>query len=168
MFKPLTRYLKDLFGSKIGKVTVSQRLDSTPAVIVSGQYGHSANMERIMRAQTFSDASQLKALAAQRVLEINPRHPLIIELGKAIEESPDEERTQDLAWLLYDTSLMGSGFVQEDMELFTSRMYRTMAGSLNVQSMELVDEIEVELDEEDDEDSETEDLDSVDADHDEF
>lgn len=152
MFKPLTRYLKDLFGSKIGKVTVSNRLDSTPAVIVTGQYGHSANMERIMRAQTFADPTALKTMAAQRVLELNPRHPLIVELGNAAESSPDDERTKDLAWLLYDTALLGSGFAQEDLELFTARMYRTMANSLNVQSMELVDEIEVEIDEDEDED----------------
>ncbi|CAM9108938.1 unnamed protein product [Ectocarpus fasciculatus] len=166
MFKPLTRYLKDLYASKIGKVTVSNRLESTPAVIVTGQYGHSANMERIMRAQTFSDPSQLKTMAAQRVLELNPRHPLIIELGKAVEESPDDERTQDLAWLMYDTALMGSGFAQEDLELFTARMYRTMANTMNVPSMELVEEIEVELDEEEEEAAEN--LDEAPADHDEF
>ena len=166
MFKPLTRYLKDLYASKIGKVTVSNRLDSTPAVIVTGQYGHSANMERIMRAQTFADPSQLKTMAAQRVLELNPRHPLIIELGKAVEESPDDERTQDLAWLMYDTALMGSGFAQEDLELFTARMYRTMANTLNVPSMELAEEIEVELEEEEEEAAEN--LDEAPADHDEF
>jgi heat shock protein beta len=171
MFKPLTRYLKDLYATKIGKVTVTNRLDSTPAVIVTGQYGHSANMERIMRAQTFADPSALKTMSAQRVLELNPRHPLIIELGNAVEESPDDERTQDLAWLLYDTALMSSGFTQDDLELFTARMYRTMASSLNVQSMDLVDEIEVELDEEEEEDV-ADDLDAAapDAgdDHDEF
>lgn len=169
MFKPLTRYLKDLYAAKIGKVTISQRLDSTPAVIVTGQYGHSANMERIMRAQTFSDPTAMKTMAAQRVLELNPRHPLVIELGKAVEEAPDEERTHDLAWLLYDTSLLDSGFVLEDMELFTARMYRTMANSLNVKSLELVEEIEVEVDEEEEKES-TEDLDAAtdSGDHDEF
>ena len=154
LFKPLTRYLKDLYGGKIGKVTVSQRVETTPAVIVTGQYGHSANMERIMRAQTFSDPSAMKNMAASRVMEINPRHPIIVELNKACEETPDEEATRDLAWLLYDTSLLSSGFTQDDTELFASRMYRTMANSLNVKSLELADELEVELDESDDNKSE--------------
>lgn len=170
MFKGLTRYLKDLYASKIGKVTVSQRLDSTPAVIVTGQYGHSANMERIMRAQTFSDPSALKTMSAQRVLEVNPRHPLIVELSKAVEETPEDERTKDLAWLLYDTALMGSGFAQEDLELFTARMYRTMANSLNLQSMDLADEIEVEVDEEEEPATADKDDDSAGSteEHDEF
>lgn len=163
MFKPLTRYLKDLFGGKIGKVTVSQRVESTPAVIVTGQYGHSANMERIMRAQTFADNSVMKSMAASRVMEINPRHPIIVELNRASQEAPEEESTRDLAWLLYDTALLSSGFNNEEPELFSARMYRTIANSLNVKSMELTEEIEVEPDE-----PESDDAAAGDEEHDEF
>jgi heat shock protein beta len=164
-FKPLTRYLKDLYGAKIGKVTVSERIESTPAVIVTGQYGHTANMERIMRAQTFADQSVMKSLAASRVMEINPRHPIIVELNRACVEAAEEESTKDLAWLLYDTSLLSSGFQQDDVELFAARMHRTIAQALNVKSMDLEDEIEV--DAEDQEGSTDAEASGSDA-HDEF
>ena len=160
-FRPLTKYLKELFAGKVGKVTVSQRVEATPCVIVTGAYGNTANMERIMRAQTFADPTAMQQMTASRTLELNPRHPIIIELNKLVEDAPEEESTKDIAWLMYDTALLSSGFTQQDTELFSGRMHRTIAKSLNVESMALADEIEVEVEEEDEE----EDLDSA---HDEF
>jgi heat shock protein beta len=160
-FRPLTKYLKELFAGKVGKVTVSQRVESTPCVIVTGAYGNTANMERIMRAQTFADPSALQQMTASRTLELNPRHPIVIKLNGLVEEAPEEESTKDIAWLMYDTALLSSGFTQQDTELFSARMHRTIAKSLNLDSMDLADEIEVEIEEEEDE----EDLDAA---HDEF
>jgi len=163
-FRPLTKYLKELFTGKVGKVSVSQRVDTTPAVIVTGAYGNTANMERIMRAQTFSNPEAVKQMTASRTLELNPRHPIIVELNALAKSDPDAETTKDLAWLLYDTALLNSGFAQTETELFAQRMYRTIANSLNVKSMELVDEIEVELPEEEEEGDGEVELDG----HDEF
>jgi len=143
-FKPLTKYLKDLYGAKVGKVTVGQRVETAPAVIVTGQYGNTANMERIMRAQTFADGNAVKSLTASRTLELNPRHPIVVELNKAVDSGSDESSTKDLAWLLYDTALLQSGFLQDDVESFSERMYRTIAKSLDVSSMDLAPELEVE------------------------
>jgi HSP90 family molecular chaperone len=95
-FKPLTKYLKDLLGGKISKVTVSQRVETSPCIIVSSLYGHSANMERIMRAQTFSDSSKIAAMTGTKNLELNPRHPMIVELNKLVAESPDAQSTKDI------------------------------------------------------------------------
>jgi heat shock protein beta len=161
-FRPLTKYLKELFTGKVGKVTVSQRVEATPCVIVTGAYGNTANMERIMRAQTFADPTAMQQMSASRTLELNPRHPIIVELNKLVEASPDDEATKDLAWLMYDTALLSSGFNQQDTELFSARMHRTIAKSLNLESMELADEIEVEVEEDDEEE------DDMDAAHDEF
>lgn len=163
-FRPLTKYLKELFTGKVGKVSVSQRVDTTPAVIVTGAYGNTANMERIMRAQTFANPEAVKQMTASRTLELNPRHPIIVELNALAKSDPDAETTKDLAWLLYDTALLNSGFAQTETELFAQRMYRTIANSLNVKSMELVDEIEVELPEEEEEGDGEVELDG----HDEF
>ena len=160
-FRPLTKYLKELFAGKVGKVTVSQRVEATPCVIVTGAYGNTANMERIMRAQTFADPTAMQQMSASRTLELNPRHPIIVELNKLVENSPDEDETKDLAWLMYDTALLSSGFNQQDTELFSARMHRTIAKSLNLESMELAEEIEVEVEEEEEEE---EDIDV----HDEF
>lgn len=161
-FRPLTKYLKELFTGKVGKVTVSQRVEATPCVIVTGAYGNTANMERIMRAQTFADPTAMQQMSASRTLELNPRHPIIVELNKLVEASPEEETTKDLAWLMYDTALLSSGFNQQDTEQFSARMHRTIAKTLKVDSMELAEEIEVELEEEEEEDEE-----DMDA-HDEF
>jgi heat shock protein beta len=160
-FRPLTKYLKELFTGKVGKVSVSQRVEATPCVIVTGAYGNTANMERIMRAQTFADPSAMQQMSASRTLELNPRHPIIIELNQLVESNPDDESTKDLAWLMYDTALLASGFNQQDTELFSARMHRTIAKSLNLDSMELAPEIEVEVEEEDEEED-------MDAAHDEF
>jgi heat shock protein 90kDa beta len=164
-FRPLTKYLKDLFTGKVGKVSVSQRVDTSPAVIVTGAYGNTANMERIMRAQTFANPEAMKQMSASRTLELNPRHPIVIELNNLVQSTPDAESTNDLAWLLYDTALLNSGFTQTETELFAERMYRTIASSLGVKSLDLAPEIEVELEEEAEEESN----DEVELDgHDEF
>ena len=90
-------------------------------------------------------------MAAQRTLEINPRHPLVVALNARVKTSPDDESTKDLAYHLFDTALLNSGFTQDDLEGFSDRMYRTMAGVLGVGSMDLVEEVEVEKEEEEEE-----------------
>lgn len=161
-FKPLTKYLKELFAGKVSKVTVSQRVEKTPCVIVTSQFGNSANLERIMRAQTFSNNDNLKSMAATKTLELNPRHPLIVELNSLVKDAPDEQSTKDAAFLIYDTALLASGFTHEDPDAFADRMYRALATNLNVKSLDLAEEISVEEPEDDDET----DLDK--AGHDEF
>merc|ERR1711916_136289 len=130
-FKPLTKFFKDTLGSKIAKVVVSERAVNEPAIIVASQYGQSANMERIMRAQTFADSSRVNQMTSSRTLELNPRHPIISKLNTALSEdgAEDEESHKDLAWLIHDTALTSSGFIQDDAESFAERMYRTIAGS---------------------------------------
>merc|ERR1712196_242765 len=96
-----------------------------------------------MRAQTFSSGDQMKAMAASKTLELNPRHPIISALNDLVDTAPDAQDTTDLAHLIYDTALVTSGFIQDEPEAFAERMYRTMATQLSVESMELLDEIEV-------------------------
>jgi len=167
-FKPLTKFFKDLLGSKISKVTVSERVVDSPAIIVASQYGQSANMERIMRAQTFADSNKVNQMVSSRNLELNPRHPIISKLNAAVsEEGGDEEETnKDLAWLIHDTALTSSGFIQDDTDAYATRMYRTIANSLSVDSMELEPEIEVPEEEEEEAVDATED--SAGAGSDEF
>lgn len=151
MFKPLTKYLKDLFAGKVSKVTVSTRLEESPSVIVTSQYGHSANMERIVRSQTFSNPEAYKAMQAMKTLELNPRHPIVVKLNKLVQDAGDKQSTKDLAFLLYDTALLTSGFQHDEAEDFASRMYRTLAVNLNLKSLDLEEEIEVEVEEEQEE-----------------
>merc|ERR1712146_342670 len=167
-FAPLTDYLKEVYESKVTKVTVSPRVETTPCILVTSQYGNSANMERIMRSQAFSDPSKSQYMNSQKVMEINPRHPLIVELLVQVESSPDAEETKDIAWLLHDTALLQSGFVQDDIDAYATRMYRTMKGALNLDSLELEDEIEVPEDDEDEDDDDDEEDDEEDPGNDEL
>lgn len=152
-FKPLSKYLKDLLSGKVAKVVISQRVESSPAVIVTSQYGHTANMERIMRAQTFANPETLKTMMASKTLELNPRHPIIVELNKKVQNEPDAESTKNLAHLVFDTALMTSGFVHDDVDTFAVRMQQVIASSLNIKSLELVEELTVEEEEEEEEET---------------
>lgn len=168
-FKPLTSFLTDLLKGKVNKVTVSQRVDKTPSLITTGQFGHTANMERIMRAQTFANPEAYKSMAAQKTLEINPRHPLVSQLLALVDVEPEAQSTKDLAYILYDTALLSSGFTHDETDEFATRMYRTLAGALKVDSMDLLPEIEIPIEEpEVDEDEEEEEEELEGAEHDEF
>jgi len=168
-FKPLTKMLKKLYGDKVEKVSITQRIANSPAVLVTSQYGYSANMERIMRSQAFADSGRTDYLQSRRTMEINPRHPIVAELNRLAEDGDSTESTSDLAWLLYDTALLNSGFTQDDPTSFAERMYRVMQGNLNLESLELEPEIEVPEEEDDDsmdggeyDDAEEEELDDAD------
>lgn len=161
-YQPLTDYLKKLYEAKISKVIVSPRVETTPCILVTSQYGNSANMERIMRSQAFSDPSRAQYMNSQKTMEINPRHPIIAELNRQVEQSPESEETADTAWLLYDTALLQSGFAQDDVDAFALRMYRTMRGALKLESLELEPEVDVPEEEEEDEDEDDEDFDDDD------
>lgn len=160
-YKPLTEYLKKVYGDKVEKITVSRRLANTPCVLVTSQFGYSANMERIMRNQAFSDTTKQAFMLSKKTMEINPRHPIIDELKTRAVADPEakEEQTRDLAKLLFDTALLNSGFVLEDPTDFATRMYRLMKTGLSLESLELKPEIDMPAapaDEEEDEEEETE------------
>jgi len=162
-FKPLTKYLKELLAGKVAKVTVSQRVEQSPSVIVTSQYGHTANMERIMRAQTFANPEVLKSMMAAKTLELNPRHPIIVQLNKRVQSAPDAEETRTLAHLVYDTALLASGFTHDDVDTFAARMYSVLGNELNLQSLELEDELTVEEEEEEEENENEIDMDASSA-----
>jgi heat shock protein beta len=157
-FKPLTSFLKSVYGENVEKVVVSSRLANAPCVIVTSQYGYSANLERLMRSQAFADPSKAQHLVAKKTVEINPRHPVMVELNNRLSEEDSSaaslEQNTDLANLLYDSALLNSGFAMDDTKSFSARMYRLMQSTLNLQSLDLQPEIEVPAEEEDDGDDE--------------
>lgn len=148
-FQALTDGLKKLYASKISKVTMSQRVVDSPAVMVTSQWGYSANMQRIMKAQTFANRDGAPGSgASSAILELNPRHPIITKLNDLVANKPEDEETKDLAWLLYDAALVNSGFDMNDFDHFASRVYRIMKGSMGLENLELEPEIEVPMEEE--------------------
>ena len=90
----------------------------------------------------------MRSMSASKTLELNPRHPIIVALKDLVEASPDEQDTKDAAMLVFDTALLSSGFLQDDLDEFTQRMYRSVGKSLSVESFDLVDEIELEEEDE--------------------
>merc|ERR1719454_2783978 len=109
-FEDLTEWLKDVYGDKVSKVALSDRLEETPMIVVTTKYGYSANMERISRGQAFGNRSPTKA---SKILEINFRHPVIIAMKDAVADDSDSDEAKDLAKLLFDSALLQSGFVIE-------------------------------------------------------
>jgi len=131
-YKDFTAWLKGLYGDKVDKVSVSSRLASSPCVLVTSQYGWSANMERIMKAQTFSTASEQPWMKARKTMEINPRHPLIKEMKRRAADDASDSSLTEMANLLYDSALISSGFVLQEPADFSSRLQRVIALGLKV------------------------------------
>jgi len=123
-FEGLCKVIKDILDKKVEKVIVSNRLVSSPCCIVTSQYGWTANMERIMKAQALRDTSTLGYMAAKKQLEINPEHPIMETLRKKAEADKNEKSVKDLVMLLYETSLLASGFGLEDPQVHAGRIYR--------------------------------------------
>lgn len=146
-FKDLTKWWKELLTSEnVDSVKISNRLADTPGVVVTSKYGWSANMERIMQSQTLSDASKQNYMRGKRVLEINPRHPIIKELRERVAQDSEDSTAQQTAKLIYQTALLESGFLLEDPKDFASRVYSVMKVTLNVSPDAIVEE-EEEVDE---------------------
>eukprot|EP00624_Nannochloropsis_granulata_P006052 evm.model.NODE_44024_length_24327_cov_35.874256.2 len=151
VFAPLVNFLKTLFTGKVKEVVISHRIESAPSVIVTGRYGHSANMERIVRTQAVNDPEKYQSLQAQKTMEINPRHPIVVELNKRLQEDGDDaEGVMDTAWLLYDTALLESGFTHDDVPNFTRRVLNALRSGLFLPNLDLVAEADIQVEEEDD------------------
>jgi hypothetical protein len=101
-------------------------------------------MEKIMRAQTMGDPEKQKFMSAKKIFELNPRHPIIAELAKRVNEGGEAEASaKDLAWLLFDAARLNSGFEIQQVQTFAERLYRLMQSGLRIDSLELLPEAEL-------------------------
>ncbi|CAG2184273.1 unnamed protein product, partial [Oppiella nova] len=119
-FESLCKVMKDILDKKVEKVVVSNRLVSSPCCIVTSQYGWTANMERIMKAQALRDSSTMGYMAAKKHLEINPDHAIVEALRLKADADKNDKSVKDLVMLLYETSLLTSGFSLEDPQTHAS------------------------------------------------
>jgi len=131
-FAPLKTWLKDVYGTKVSKVQISSTLEATPMAIATASYGTSARMEKIGKAQAFG--SQMYPMRATKVLQINYRHPVVIEMKNRVDDGDDTEQLKDLARLLLDMALVKSGFDIEpdDQTEFGQRIARIVQKGLNI------------------------------------
>ena len=135
-YKDFCKFVKDTLDKEVEKVNISKRLTDSPCILVTTQYGWSANMERIMKAQALQRQQMFDAMKSRKILEINPTHKLIklIKDRYTNNKEKDEKLVKDLIYLMYETALLNSGFTLEKPNLYASRIYRMMTLGLDVDS----------------------------------
>merc|ERR1719273_2224512 len=131
-YEPLCKVMKDILDKKVEKVVVSNRLVNSPCCIVTSQYGWTANMERIMKAQALRDTSTMGYMAAKKHLEINPDHSIVENLRQKAETDKNDKSVKDLVLLLFETALLSSGFSLEDPAVHSQRIHRMIKLGLGI------------------------------------
>jgi|Transcript_11498 molecular chaperone HtpG len=131
-FEELTKVMKDILGDKVEKVVISDRIVDSPCVLVTGEYGWSANMERIMKAQALRDSAMSMYMSAKKTLEVNPENAIINELKNRAAADKSDATLRDLTLLMFEAAMLASGFSLEEPAQFSSRIYRMVSLGLSL------------------------------------
>merc|ERR1712147_522089 len=169
MYKPLTDWWKDKLtdftekgamkdaGVKIEKVELSKRLTESPVVVVTSQFGYSAQQEKIMKAQAFQNKDQIGMMSGRKTLEVNANHPVVVDLLAKVKADKEDAAALDTAQVLFQTALIESGYEIADPSALVNRVYRLMSKELGVDPDAPIKEVEVPEEEEEEEDKDDKD-----------
>merc|ERR1711990_1133864 len=135
-------------GVKVESVTLSKRLTDSPVVVVTSQFGYSAQQEKVMKSQAFQNKDQLSMMAGRKTLEINPNHPVIVDLLAKVKASESDDAASNTAEVLFQTAIIESGYEIADPSALVNRVYRMMSKELGVDPDAPLKEVEVPEDEE--------------------
>merc|ERR1712117_71379 len=145
-FEPLTKWMQgDALKDHILKAEISERLDKSPCALITSRFGWTANMQRIISSQTHSKSQDMQRdyyLSQKKALEINPRHPLIKELLRRVEDNPGDEVAKDMALMMFNTATLRSGYMLKDTNVFALSIEKMMRETLGVDLDEAVEEEE--------------------------
>merc|ERR1712178_245510 len=146
MFKPFLDFTKEALGKKVEKVAISKHLVQSPVVVLSADYGWTAQMEKVMKSQAFADQSKFEFMKSKRMFEINPRHPMMVELNNKIKDNTDDDSVKDVIKSMYMTAVLESGYSLEpaDVADFAGIMNRMVLSNMDLDpNAPLEEEIEV-------------------------
>jgi len=138
-FEALCKKMKEILGESVEEVMVGERMVNSPASLVTTEYGWSANMQRIMKAQVLRDSQMSSFMMGKKKMEVNAGHPIMVELKKKFLENENDRTIKDLVWLIYDTAALTSGFSLQDPVTFASRIHKMIKLGLSIE-----DDVEVE------------------------
>merc|ERR1712173_238820 len=171
MYKPLTDWWKEKLtdltekgamkdaGVKVEKVEISKRLTDSPVVVVTSQFGYSAQQERFMKAQAFQNKDQMSMMAGRKTLEINPNHPVVVDLLAKVKADKTDQSAKTSAHVLFQTALIESGYDIADPSALVNTVYRLMSKELGVDPDAPLQEVEVPEEEDDKDDADEDDKD---------
>jgi len=162
-FEGLTKKIKDILGDKVEKVVLSNRIETSPCCLVTGEFGWTANMERIMKAQALRDNSMTSFMVSKKTLELNPDHAICEKLREKFTANENDPTVKDLVLLLFDTSMLTSGFSLEKPTIFANRIHKLIKLGLRIYPGDDDDAADVDVEDDDSDDDDIPDLEDDEA-----